>query len=359
VALAILRIKDANALSKISEHIKGSKDATLQLKPVGRVENEEKLTSMIYTWPEELLFAPESKARVIVKCREFHGVDLLFITDKGEIYIVEAKRKENETLRHALAQALEYTAAIWSSYRDNVEALIERLDSHKNCEFPKEDGRNARELIESLTPALEENIDKGRFNLVIVADMIPDTLKMVIDFLSRYVPFKIMAVELLIYQDESGSLEVINPKIYTSTISSAYSTSKKATIIEKLSEIQDEELKERMEKLASLAEAHGRLAGGYGETTVFRVLGFDGRTTMVSVFKDGTIAFYLGYRRDSNFKTRKQKEMVIEKLKQLGLLDKDYIIDSHSDQKNLSKKLGDMPEEVYNEFLKIIEDIIS
>jgi hypothetical protein len=114
-----------------------------------------------------------------------------------------------------------------------------------------------------------------------------------------------------------------------------------------------------MEKLASLAEAHGRLAGGYGETTVFRVLGFDGRTTMVSVFKDGTIAFYLGYRRDSNFKTRKQKEMVIEKLKQLGLLDKDYIIDSHSDQKNLSKKLGDMPEEVYNEFLKIIEDIIS
>lgn len=114
-----------------------------------------------------------------------------------------------------------------------------------------------------------------------------------------------------------------------------------------------------MEKLASLAETHGRLAGGYGETTVFRVLGFDGRTTMLSIFNDGAIAFYLGYRWDSNFKTRKQKETVIGKLKQLGLLDKDYIIDSHPDQKILSKKLGDMPDEAYNEFLKIIEDIIS
>lgn len=163
------------------------------------MENEEKLASMIYSWPGELLLAPESKARMVVKCRELHGVDLLFITDKGEIYIVEVKRSRNETLRHALAQALEYTAAIWSNYRDNVEALIERLYSHKNCGFPEGDDRNARELIESLMPALEENIDKGRFNLVVTADMIPDTLKMVIDFLSRYVPFKIMAVELHVY----------------------------------------------------------------------------------------------------------------------------------------------------------------
>ena len=112
---------------------------------------------------------------------------------------------------------------------------------------------------------------------------------------------------------------------------------RRKTIIDKLSEVTNETPEERMEKLMSLAEEHGRLARGYGETTVFLVMGADGRTLMLSVYKNGKVQFYLGYRRDANFKARKQKENIVKRLKKLGLLDRSYKIDSHSDQKTLEK----------------------
>lgn len=51
------------------------------------------------------------------------------------MYIVEVKRGKVRMIRQVLAQALEYAATIWSTYRDNIEALIEKFQAHKNCEF--------------------------------------------------------------------------------------------------------------------------------------------------------------------------------------------------------------------------------
>lgn len=359
--MTVLRVKDPSLLCKVlckSGEASGGQGFVLRLRPVGRVERERDIVSYLYKWPEELLFTHIGGGRVVVKCREFHNADLLFITDKGEVYIVEAKRSESGRLRQALAQAFEYASSIWSNYQDNAYELLNEIRESGNCEVIAGEGASPDSVLDDLIQALNNNISRGMVNIVIATDSISDTLKTTINFLAGQVRFKIIAVELVIYRDESGSLELVVPNIYAPSIQQARSSKEKASITGKLSMVDDEKLRERMERLMRLAEAHGKLAASTGRDVVFIVQGASGKT-MLSVYKDGSMDFYLGSRRDDNFKSRRQKEEVVEKLKNLGLLDKDYTIDSHPEQKRLAKRLGELTEEQFRELLQIIEDIIS
>ena len=167
------------------------------------------------------------------------SLDRLFIDQDAIPTLVEVKRSTDTRIRReVVGQMLDYAAngvAHWpveeiitqfklTCGRDGIDA-DDRLARFLGCDKPADD----------FWSGVQTNLQAGRIRMVFVADVIPDELRRVVDFLGRQMdPAKIVAVEIKQYRGEG--LQTLVPRVVSQSIPPVKRTQRSsgpATISEK------------------------------------------------------------------------------------------------------------------------------
>lgn len=173
---------------------------------------ETKLQELLAAKPEVILNIPEleiGRYDEVIVCREFQTssgkIDVLIITDSGEIIIIETKLLKNpESTRVVIAQVIDYIKALTLEDIDETITKISRIS--------KKDS-----IPDKLRTHISNNISYGNFKVIIVGDFIsPNVLGMVDAIQSApHLSFSIYLVELNVFEHENSI--VITPKLVANT----------------------------------------------------------------------------------------------------------------------------------------------
>ncbi len=216
---------------------------------------------------------------------EFNNIDVLAISNSGNIYIIETKRSSGDYKR-AVGQGLTYAAMLWNNYglsNEPATEFIEDFNKHVEEIFEKDDWRDLQlnkieEVDEAFLKNLDEELKEGRFTVIIVVDEIDEVLKNTINFLNKQFGknLDIYAMELEYYIHEG--IRIVKPHIYGLEYREASTSHKRKQWNEELflkaideneelTEEQKEAIKEIYYSLKQLAEEHsGEINWGTGET---------------------------------------------------------------------------------------------
>lgn len=128
-----------------------------------------------------------------VKVKEFSvegkSIDILIISKRGNVYIIETKLYRNSRYREAVAQVLEYASLLYRESNRNMEKLMENLGLDP-------------EVGDELIDTIQENLENGNYNLVVVMDQIPEEFKHVMEFMNTKPGFELYALEVREYLSE-------------------------------------------------------------------------------------------------------------------------------------------------------------
>ena len=142
-------------------------------------------------------------------------IDLLGVDSDGEIYIVETKLFRNADKRKALAQVLDYGAALWSSYQD-PEAFL-RMLNQRASQAKRDLDRLLEDRFgsaEEVLDGMRETISSGAFRFVILMDAAPPDLKELVRYVNRSSTFSVYVVELQRYGQPDHDLEIFVPQVF-------------------------------------------------------------------------------------------------------------------------------------------------
>lgn len=192
------------------------------------IQQEEYLQAYIHNNPDVLpLDELKDNLRLLILAREFNTasgpIDALGVDADGEIYIIEAKLDKNADRRRIIAQALDYGAALWAS----PEILMQQLSgSEWRTRLTEFLGGDEAVTATHLT-AVQQNAAAGRFWFVVLMDRLDDRLRDLISFVNANSRFKILGVELNLYQD--GDMEILIPTLYGAEIAKEAATDMKTS----------------------------------------------------------------------------------------------------------------------------------
>ena len=137
-------------------------------------------------------------------------IDIVFITDNGDIVIVETKLlKNSESHRTVVAQAIDYA----KSFSEETVDLIKKKIRKRNIDYSIFDVNKSFESI------LDKNIKNGNYQILIVGDEIhPNILGMVESIQSApHLSFTVNTMSLNLFEVEKEKI-VINPRIESKTL---------------------------------------------------------------------------------------------------------------------------------------------
>jgi len=140
-------------------------------------------------------------------------IDILGVDSEGELYIIETKLFRNPDKRRVIAQALDYGAAIWSTYQD-PEGFLHMLEERLVARGESLDGLLERSFggASEIEAGIKECIQSGGFRFIIMMDQVPSELKDLIQFVNRNSNFSVYAVELKHY--EHDGLDIFVPHVF-------------------------------------------------------------------------------------------------------------------------------------------------
>ncbi len=187
------------------------------------IQQEEYLQAYIHKNPDVLpLDELKDNLRLLILAREFNTasgpIDALGVDADGEIYVIEAKLNKNADRRRIIAQALDYGAALWAS----SETLIQQLNGSEWRTRLTEFLGGDEAVTATHLAAVQQNAAMGRFWFVVLMDRLDDRLRDLISFVNANSRFKILGVELNLYQD--GDLEILIPTLYGAEIAKEAAT---------------------------------------------------------------------------------------------------------------------------------------
>jgi hypothetical protein len=173
-------------------------------------ENEATLQEILYQHPA---LVPGIKGAAVA-CKEFQSgigpADVVVLNEEGVITLVECKLASNPQVRREITgQVLDYASRMWRMPVDEFERLWIKASTDKISPFTAlgdEEGR--------LRAIVEENLDAGRFNLVLAVDRLSDDLRRIVEFLNEVTVAStgVIAVE---YQHlREGDVEMLIPSSY-------------------------------------------------------------------------------------------------------------------------------------------------
>jgi hypothetical protein len=192
------------------------------------IQQEEYLQAYIHNNPDVLpLDELKDNLRLLILAREFNTasgpIDALGVDADGEIYIIEAKLDKNADRRRIIAQALDYGAALWAS----PEILLQQLSGSEWRTRLTEFLGGDEAVTAAHLAAVQQNAAAGRFWFVVLMDRLDDRLRGLISFVNANSRFKILGVELNLYQD--GDMEILIPTLYGAEIAKEAATDLKTS----------------------------------------------------------------------------------------------------------------------------------
>lgn len=144
------------------------------------------------------LIQREMSAQVVEDEGNSFSLDHLLVDDEGVPVLVEVKRScDTRTRREVVAQMLDYAcrASSW-----NVDDLSSAF-FQSNPEVPQD------RFSEEFWDKFSANLQSGHFRLVFVADVIPDTLRVLIEFLDKSMSdIEVYGVEIRQFKSEGTTL---------------------------------------------------------------------------------------------------------------------------------------------------------
>lgn len=197
-------------------------------------DSEALLQRLLAEYPDLLAgeqINPDSPRRWLLVCREAGipgeegggdrwSVDHLFLDQDGIPTLVEVKRSTDTRIRReVVGQMLDYAAnavAYWP-----IEAIQSQLD--QSCAERNEDRDEVIKAFlgpdedeDKFWQGVKTNLQAGRIRMLFVADLIPDELRRVVEFLNQQMdPAEILALE--IRQFVGGSLKTLVPRVMGQT----------------------------------------------------------------------------------------------------------------------------------------------
>jgi hypothetical protein len=156
------------------------------------------------------------------------SVDLLFVDQDAVPTLVEIKRSANlEARRRVVAQMLEYAAngsRFWSTQtirewlrEGKSVSVVGESDDSPWRRLPAWLGREDEEpedVAEEFLNRTVENLRDGQLRLVFVADDVPESLRVLVEFLNEQMPrIDVLAVEIRRYQVGDSGLGAFVPRL--------------------------------------------------------------------------------------------------------------------------------------------------
>jgi len=181
-------------------------------------KDEAHLQQMLYESPELIRTSGEEKPPwVFIKEAGLPGsgsTDLLGVDCDGEIYIVECKLADNPDIRRkVIGQILEYAAFLW---KENYENFSDRFFQKEKKALEELLGNKVSDdpALEDFQAKVEQNLDSGRFHLIVVVDKMRDELQRIVDYVqARQAGFHIEVLELALFKE--GDTEVLVPRMHS------------------------------------------------------------------------------------------------------------------------------------------------
>lgn len=189
-------------------------DDTWHTPQVTAYTNEEALEMLIAQSPHLLPGLVETEMVVVRQLTLPVGyVDIVGVDTNGDITIVECKLKKNpEIRREVIGQVLAYASALWQlSYEEFDAAFAAKAGVSLTQRLAAMEEEWDEEVFRA---NLSDNLERGRFRLVIVVDQITEELKRIILYLNQHTTadMQIVALELGYIADDG--VELLIPAVY-------------------------------------------------------------------------------------------------------------------------------------------------
>lgn len=150
------------------------------------------------------------------------SMDLVYVNAYGFIAIGECKLWRNpEARRKVIAQILEYAKDLskWN-YEEFETACLKARKDENSTSLYEIVSRQDSELDEAtFIDAVQRNLERGRFVLMVIGDGIRESMEELSDFLQRYgnLQFTLALVEMPIFRIPASQELIITPRIIAKT----------------------------------------------------------------------------------------------------------------------------------------------
>jgi hypothetical protein len=188
-------------------------------------ESEATLQEIIYAHPT-LIPGVSGEA---VACREFQSsvgpADVVIVDSQGNLTLVECKLAGNpQVRREVVGQVLDYASRLWRMPVDEFERTWSRAEPKNPALFDalSDDEGRAR-------AALQENLNAGRFNLVLAVDQLNDGLKRIVEFLNAITAPSTGVIVIEFTRARENDVEILIPQSYGAELVEAKSASSAAS----------------------------------------------------------------------------------------------------------------------------------
>lgn len=162
----------------------------------------------------------EGASPLVVAVREFGlpgsgNTDILAFNSRGDIAVVECKLAANQEIkRRVIAQVLEYGAFLWNMPYDELNRRIYSRRNKNLAELVGEAAGDPEWDEEAFRTAIEDNLSKGSFILVIAVDEMNEELNRTMRYLNTCgnPEFAFTVLEMRRYNKEKT--EILVPHLY-------------------------------------------------------------------------------------------------------------------------------------------------
>ena len=297
------------------------------------------------------------------------SLDHLYVDQRGVLTLVETKLFQNpESRREVIGQIIEYAANASESWSGGM-ARQKATEFWSNQNPPRELDELLQEEFGGETEfendefwrKVEENLGNNRIRLIIATDELRPEVRRMIEYLNKWIQnSEILGLELKCYGGESESL-VLVPLLIGQTQSiidkKVIGSKKLRWTIRELksaySEISNNTLRIRLEKILDWAVINNIFKESETENPIFKILA-KSKKPLISVYGNG--GGYLRTRKELYLGGISERDNLVTDLKNLGLFGNDFNPELSKEGKELARKLSDLNEDEFDNFLHILKE---
>lgn len=290
------------------------------------------------------------------------SIDILLLDNSGVLTIVETKLYQNREIRRTIiGQVIEYASHLimeWTKedVRNSANEYWQKMDKNFDVYLCEAFSISSSE-IESFWDKVQDNLNKWKIRIIVVADKIPKELHQVIEFINRSSKFEMFALEVKLFSDKEGK-KILVPyligAIQKKPIPAETNVWTESEFILAMKEHPNHILCKRTLELLELSKQINAFDITVSKRPSFIIRNKD-RKHLMTINENGII--YVSLKED-RFEKKEYLENFLDKLNNLSIFnynkDKDI---GHT--RNSQGKINDLTDEEFFQFKEIISAAVT